>query len=56
MEELKEIAVAVGVVVAAVGTLIARWQETNPDNPWYVRLARVFDLTQIVDSTRKLSD
>ncbi len=56
MEELKEIAAGVAVVVAAVGTLVARWQETNPKNPWYVRVARVFDITQIFDSTRKLSD
>jgi len=43
-------------VLAALGTLLARWSETNPDKSWWVRLARVFDLTQVVDSTRKLND
>lgn len=56
MEQLTEIGIAVSAIVAAIGTLVARWSETNPENPWYVRLARVFDLTQIFDSTRKLSD
>ena len=56
MNELTDIGLAVGGIVAAVGTLVARWSETNPENPWYVRLARVFDLTQIFDSTRKLID
>ena len=56
MDELNDIWTAVAVIVAAVGTLVARWGETNPDNPWWKRLARVFDLTQIFDSTRKLDD
>ncbi len=56
MEQMTEIGAAVAAIVAAVGTLVARWSETNAENPWYVRLARVFDLTQIFDSTRKLSD
>ena len=56
MDELQSIGVAGAAIVAAIGTLVARWSETNPDNPWYVRLARVFDLTQIFDSTRKLDD
>jgi hypothetical protein len=56
MDELSSIGVAVGGIVAAIGTLVARWSETNAENPWYVRLARVFDLTQVFDSTRKLDD
>ena len=42
--------------VAFVGTLVARWNETNPTAKWYVRLARVFDVTQVLDSTRTLGE
>lgn len=56
MEELTSIGAAVAAIVAAIGTLVARWSETNPENQWYVRIAKVFDLTQIFDSTRKLDD
>jgi|TARA_Y100000034_G_C6514383_1_gene221124 hypothetical protein len=51
-------ATAAGIVaiLGAIGTLIARWSEANPNKPWYVRLARVFDATQVVDSTRRLGD
>ena len=56
MEDLTGIIGAVVAGIAFVGTLVARWNETNPENPWYVRLARVFDATQIVDSTRRLGD
>ena len=56
MNEVNDIGTAVAVIVAAVGTLVARWSETNPDNPWWKRLARVFDLTQIFDTTRNLDD
>lgn len=55
-ESMTGIAGAVIAVVAFLGTMIARWSETNPEKPWYVRLSRVFDATQIVDSTRKLDD
>lgn len=55
-DQIAGIAAAVVGVIAFIGTLVARWTETNPDLPWYVRLSRVFDATQIVDSTRKLGD
>lgn len=55
-EEISGIAAAVVAAVAFVGTMVARWTGTNPENPWYVRLARVFDMTQIIDSTRRLDD
>lgn len=54
--EISGIAAAVVGVVAFVGTMVARWTQTNPENPWYVRLSRVFDATQIFDSTRRLDD
>ena len=56
MDEVQSIGVSIAAIVAAVGTLIARWSETNPDNKWFVRLAKVFDLSQVFDSTRKLND
>jgi len=46
----------VGGIVMFIGTILARWSETNPKNSIPVRLARVFDITQIIDSTRKLGD
>lgn len=55
-DSIQGIAAAVVAVVAFVGTLVARWTQTNPDRPWYVRLSRVVDLTQVVDSTRRLDD
>ena len=55
-EEVTGIIAAVGAVVAFVGTMVARWSETNPERPWYVRLARVLDLSQVIDSTRRLDD
>lgn len=54
--QITGIAVAVVGVLAFAGSLVARWSETNPDLPWFVRLSRVFDATQIVDSTRRLGD
>lgn len=54
--EISGIATAIVGVVAFLGTLVARWSETNPERPWYVRLARVFDATQVFDSTRRLDD
>jgi len=46
----------VTIVLGVLGTLLARWSETNPDNALWVRVARVFDMTQVIDSTRKLGD
>lgn len=46
-------------IVAAIGFIgafFARWAQTNPELPITVRLARVLDVTQIVDSTRRLDD
>ena len=54
MDEMKEIVAGGAMIAAAIGTLVARWSETDPKNPLWKRLARVFDLTQIFDSTRKL--
>jgi hypothetical protein len=56
MEQVESIVIAVGAIVAAIGTLVARWQATNPENSTIKRLATVFDLTQIFDSTRKIDD
>lgn len=49
----------IGMVVGAIGfiaTMFARFQQTNPDLSVFVRIARVFDLSQVVDSTRRLDD
>ena len=56
MSELFDAYGGVLVVIGAIGALIARWNETNKDNPWHVRLFKVLDLTQIFDSTRKLDE
>lgn len=56
MSELVEAYGGVLVVIGAIGALLARWNETNKDNPWYVRIMKVLDVTQIFDSTRKLDD
>ena len=56
MEELESIGLAVAAIVASVGTLVARWNETNPERSFFQRLMKVFDMTQIFDSTRKLDD
>ncbi len=56
MEELEKIGIAIAAIVAAVATLKARWDKTNPEKSTLGRLAVVFDLTQIFDSTRKLDD
>jgi hypothetical protein len=56
MEELDSIVVAVTAIVAAVGTLVARWNETDPNKGFFARLAKVLDLSQVFDSTRKLDD
>jgi protein-S-isoprenylcysteine O-methyltransferase Ste14 len=50
------IAAAVVGVIALVGSLVARWTQTPTDLPRYVRLSRVLDATQIVDTTRRLDD
>jgi len=56
MEDVGGIVAAVVAAIAFIGALVARWNETSKDAKWYVRLARVFDLTQIVDPTRRLDD
>ena len=56
MDDTQGIILAIGAVIGTVGTFVARWAATNPENPWYVRLARVFDMTQIIDSSRSLGD
>ncbi len=55
-DQVSGIATAVVGVIAFLGTMVARWTQTNPANPWYVRLARVFDVSQVFDSTRSLGD
>lgn len=55
-EEVQGIIATVLAGLALVGSLVARWAQTNPANPWYVRLSRVFDATQIIDSGRNLGD
>jgi hypothetical protein len=49
------IAMIVG-AMTLLGTLVARWSETNPKKHWLIRIGRVLDPTQVIDSTRKLSD
>lgn len=56
MEDIEKIVSAIGVIVLAVGTLVARFKGTDPNKSVISRLATVFDLTQIFDSTRKLND
>lgn len=56
MEETTGIIAAVGAVVTFLGVMVARWAATPSDAKWWVRLARVFDVTQIVDTTRSLGD
>lgn len=56
MEETQGIVTAVVAVVGFGAAMLARWAKTNPENPWYVRLAVVFDVTQIFDGTRRLDD
>lgn len=51
-----EFVAAILIFLTTLGAAIARWSETNPAKPWYVRAARVLDPTQVVDSTRKLGD
>lgn len=54
--EIGGIATAVVGVIAFLGTMVARWTQTNPKNSWYVRVSRVFDVSQVFDSTRSLGD
>lgn len=56
MEDVTGIVTAIVGALTFIGVLVARWSETNPEKPWYIRLSRVFDPTQIFDSTRKLDD
>ena len=56
MNDVNEIVAAVVGGLALVGSLIARWTQTNPELAWWVRLGRVFDATQVVDSTRRRDD
>jgi len=56
MDEVQNILAAMAAVMAAVGTLVARFQGTNSDKSFFQRLMVTFDLTQIFDTTRKLDD
>ncbi len=56
MDSLQELFVAVMAVVGIVGTLVARFQATSSNLSLIARFAIVFDLTQVFDSTRALSD
>lgn len=56
MDSIQEIIAAVLAIVAAVSTLVARYQETSPELSFLARIFKVGDLTQIFDSTRALSD
>lgn len=55
-DEVTGIIATVVTGIGLLGTFVARWSQTNPDLPWYVRLSRVFDATQVIDSTRRLDD
>lgn len=56
MDSIQDLFAAIMVVVGIVGTFIARFQATSSKLGLIARLAIVFDLTQIFDSTRALSD
>lgn len=46
----------VALVLGCLATCFARWRQTNPELTTIDRAARVADLTQIFDSTRRLDD
>lgn len=56
MDSLQDLFVAVMVVVGIVSTIIARFQETNPEIGFFARVFKTLDILQVFDSTRALSD
>ena len=56
MDSLQELFAAVMVVVGIVSTIVARFQETSSELGFFARVVKVFDLSQIFDSTRSLGD
>lgn len=56
MDSIQELIAAVLVVVGIVSTIFARFQETSSELGFFARVMRTFDITQIFDGTRSLSD
>ncbi len=56
MESTIEFIGIVATFLVTIATVLARWGQTNRKLKWWERAARVADLTQIVDSTRRLDD
>lgn len=56
MTELNDIFIAVGAIVAATATIVARFNETPSELGFFKRLMRALDLSQIFDNTRSLDD
>ena len=56
MDSLQELFTAVMVVVGIVSAIVARFQETSSELSFVARFFKVFDVTQIFDATRSLSD
>lgn len=56
MDSIQEIIASVLAVVAAVSTLIARFQETSSELGLFARIFKVLDFSQVFDSTRSLGD
>ena len=54
--QVEQIGTLVAGVLGMFGFFWARWIRTNPERSIIQRLATVFDVSQIVDSTRKLDD
>lgn len=46
----------VAAIFAGAATMYARWKAIPPGLPLPTKLARMFDLSQVVDSTRRLDD
>lgn len=51
-----QIMLLIGAIVAAAATMYSRWKQIPTDLPTLVKIARMFDLSQVVDSTRRLDD
>ena len=56
MDSLQDLFIAVMAVVTAVSVIITRFQETSSELGFLARAFKVFDPTQIFDSTRSLGD
>ena len=56
MDSIQEIIAGIVMIVAAVSAIIARFQETSSELGFLARAFKVFDPTQIFDSTRSLGD